>query len=391
MKICFVDNSDFGFFHFRPNLAKTLIKLGYNVHLLCPRGKYTDYLKNLGIKHHNIKISPNSYNIFKDISFKKQVNKIFNKINPVIVHSYTVKPNIYIPKIAKKSGAKKVICSIIGLGSMFTMDGFIVRNLFRPSIIQMYKRSFKWADKVIFVNSDDRDYFLKNNITDSKQSHVVASEGLDLDYFSVRKVDNNVIKKMREEISLDESVPTVLFASRMLWSKGIKELVEASRKLKLNGVKFNLILAGSIDGSKKDSVPFNYIKKAKSEGVLDYIGFVKKIRELIYLSDLVVLPSYREGTPRILMESAAMGKPLITTNVPGCKEVVKDNKNGILVSPKDSKALMLAMKELILNEQQRLTFGENSVNLAKKLFDQNMINQEIIDIYSEGGSFIEMR
>jgi len=381
MKICYIENVDFGFFHFRPALVKDLINQGHDVHLICPRGNNTDALITWGIEHHHVDMAPNSMNILKDRQYTAQVKEILSKIQPDVVHTYSVKPNVYVPKLAREVGVKRVICSVIGLGSLFTWGTFLVRKLLRPQIIRMYRKSFKYADKVIFINHDDRDLFIEKKVVGPEKAELIISEGLDLDYFSPESVDKETVKKFEQELSIDHSTPIVLFASRMLWSKGIKELVEACRILKENGVKFRCIIAGRIDENNRDGVPKAYIDNVVNEGVVEYVGVINDMRELLYLVDIIVLPSYREGVPRILMEAAAMGKPLVATNVPGCREVVENEKNGFLVSAKDSESLGQAMDILILDETKRIEYGKSSLVISVEKFDQKVINEKIFHSY----------
>jgi len=381
MKICYIENVDFGFFHFRPALVKDLISKGHDVHLICPRGNNTETLVSWGIKHHHVDMAPNSMNVLKDSEYKAQVKDILLKILPDVVHTYSVKPNVYVPKLAKQVGLKRVICSVIGLGSLFTWDTFLVRNLLRPQIIRMYRKSFKHADRVIFINHDDRNLFIEKKVVNPEKTELIISEGLDLDYFSPESIDKEIVRKFEQELCIDHRTPIVLFASRMLWSKGVKELVEACSMLKDDGVKFRCIFAGRIDENNRDGVPKAYISNAVNEGVVEYVGVINDMRELLYLVDIVVLPSYREGVPRILMEAAAMGKPLIATNVPGCREVVENGKNGFLVSPKDIESLGQAMDILISDETKRIQYGKNSLVISKKKFDQRVINEKIFHSY----------
>ncbi|WP_334103088.1 glycosyltransferase family 4 protein [Mesotoga prima] len=381
MKICYIENVDFGFFHFRPALVKELINQGHDVHLICPRGNNTDTLVTWGIKHHHVGMAPNSMNILKDRQYAVQIKDILLKIQPDVVHTYSVKPNVYVPKLAKELGVKRVICSVIGLGSLFTWDTFLVRNLLRPQVIRMYRKSFKYADKVIFINHDDRDLFVDKKVVDPEKAELIISEGLDLDYFSPESVDKEIVKKFEQELSIDHNTPMVLFASRMLWSKGVKELIEACRILKKDGVKFRCIFAGRIDEKNRDGVPGAYIESTENEGLVEYVGVINDMRELLYSVDVVVLPSYREGVPRILMEAAAIGKPLIATNVPGCREVVENEKNGFLVPPKDIESLKQAMHILISDETKRIEHGKNSLVMSKQKFDQKVINGRILESY----------
>lgn len=381
MKICYVENVDFGFFHFRPALVKDLISKGHDVHLICPRGNNTETLVSWGIKHHHVDMAPNSMNVLKDREYKAQVKDILLKILPDVVHAYSVKPNVYVPKLAKEVGVKRVICSVIGLGSFFTWDTFLVRNLLRPRIVRMYRKSFKYADKVIFINHDDRKLFLERKVVDPEKAELIISEGLDLDYFSRESVDKEIVKKFEQELSIDHKTLIVLFASRMLWSKGVKELVEACSMLKDDGVQFRCIFAGRIDENNRDGVPKAYIDNVVNEGIIEYVGVINDMRELLYLVDIVVLPSYREGVPRILMEAAAMGKPLVATNVPGCREVVENEKNGLLVPLEDIENLRNAIGLLISDETVRQEYGKSSLMICRHKFEHEGINNRIIRMY----------
>ena len=225
---------------------------------------------------------------------------------------------------------------------------------------------------VIFQNPDDKQYFLDRNILDESQIKVILGSGVNTDKY----------KPSVEEIPTNQSKIKIIFLSRMLWVKGVKYLIDAVRILKSRSLEFELNLVGQPDLGNPDSIPYKTLESWEKNGLINYKGFINDPIKIIQSADVVVLPTYlREGVPLSLIESASCGKPIVTTDVPGCREIVIDGLNGFLIPPKDTIALSESLEKLIINEPLRKKFGEESRKLALKSFSKEIVNKKTLELY----------
>jgi glycosyltransferase involved in cell wall biosynthesis len=223
---------------------------------------------------------------------------------------------------------------------------------------------------VIFQNPDDRDYFIDKKITSKNNSYLILGSGVDTDLFSPSSED-----PIKHNL-------TVLFFGRMLWDKGIEYLIDATNILKSEGIEFTLNLAGEPDKSNPSHITLEQLKEWENNGLVNYLGYCSDMVEIIRASDLVVLPTYyREGVPLSLIEAASVGKPIVTTDMPGCREIVVDGVNGFLVPVKDSIALADKIREILLNKDLRVLFGRKSRERAIHLFAKEIVAKRTIEIY----------
>jgi glycosyltransferase involved in cell wall biosynthesis len=277
------------------------------------------------------------------------------------VLSFTIKPNIYGNFSCRFLGIK-TINNISGLGTVF-----INKNIVTRIVIELYKFTLAKSSVVFFQNSDDKDIFLDNNIVKSSKCSLLPGSGINTSFFSpVKKIENDYF--------------VFLLAARMIWDKGIKEYFEAASIIikKYKKVKFQLV--GQIDSHNKASVPYNKIKEYVDNGIINYLGEASDIRPYLERADCVVLPSYREGTSRALLEAAAMGRPIIATDVPGCREVIEDGVTGFLCESRDYLDLSHKMeKMLLLPYETRRIMGKNGRKKVEKEFNQDVVSQLYYD------------
>ncbi len=363
MKIAFLSHFDLNLYLFRLPIMKSLISDGHKVYAIVPSGTYTEQIKSHGIMHIDYQIHRQSLNPFNEIKTIKNIKNAVKKISPDILHTFMHKPNIY----GNFSGAKNIINTVTGLGSFFIQND-LKSKLVRTIIEHLYKYSAKNAKRVIFQNYDDLNYFVSKKIISEQKAVLIKSSGVDTEFFHPLSKNLQLIKGLK----LDTK-PVVLMIARILRDKGVEEFIKAAEILK---DKANFIYVGDIDkGNKNAFMPdFKNVR---------FLGFRDDIKEIISISDIVVLPSYREGTPRTLLEAGAMAKPLVTTDAPGCREVVVDGYNGFLVPVKDCKTLAEKIKILIENENLRKKFGNNSRELIKKEFDIKIVVQKYLELYND--------
>ena len=337
--------------------------LGYSVFAIAPEDKYSCEFKNHQIEFIPISLSRKGYNLFNEVHLIVQLYKIYRNISPEIIHQFTIKPVIFGSIAARLAGIPAIINSITGLGYIF-QRGYLIRKI----IIVIYRISLS-SKKInnIFQNPDDMKEFLKNKISYINNSHLILSSGVNIGLFKDIKYSKSPIKEYN-----------FLFLSRMLMDKGLNELKEAVKLLREQTTDFMLTLAGGIDKGNPRSVSEVWLKTSFDSSNCNWIGYQEDIIPLLENADVVVLPSYyREGIPHCLIEALAASKPIITTNTIGCREVI--NQNGILIPPKDSKALFRAMLEMI-NSKELKNLSENSFKQAFK-FDINIVNQKTLQVY----------
>ena len=358
MKIGFLSHLDLNLYLFRLPIMKELVKRGHTVYAVCPKGELFDKFSEFGIEAVEYKIDRGSLNIFKEIKTIQNITEVINLINPDILHSFMHKPNIY----GSFANSKNFIQTVTGLGSFFIHNDFkskIVKNI----ILTGYKFSSKKAKKVIFQNSDDLKMFVNLGIIPENKAVLVKSSGIDTNEWRMESGE------WREEHGSKK--PVVLMIARVIKDKGVEEYIQAAELLKEKG---EFWYVGDKDTGNKNAFEPEW-KNVK------YLGFRSDIKELISKCDIVVLPSYREGVPRTLLESASMSKPIVATNAPGCREVVEDGVNGFLVPIKDYKSLAEKIEILIDNPEMRKEFGENSRIKAVNEFDIKAVVNKYLDLY----------
>jgi len=350
MKIVFFSNSSWSIYNFRKNLIKKLIKKGFSVYILSSKDKSTKKLKNLGCKFFEIKISNNSINILEDIILLFNIYKNLKKIDPDYILNFTIKPLIYGTFISNLINIKS-ICMMTGLGTIFTKKNYITLI-----VILLYKISYFNVYKVIFQNKDDKKKFLQLDITSEKKSILSPGSGVDLNHFSFKK---NIIKKKTK----------FLFFGRLLKEKGIREFISVAKKVNQLKLDCEFQIVGNFDKNNPSSISENEIKEFKKYKNNKFADFKSDVRDVIKWSNCVVLPSYREGTPRGLLEALSIGRPIITTNAIGCREVIKHGKNGFKIKIKDANSLFLAIK---LFHKQSKKKKNRCLNIPENLSLKNL-------------------
>ena len=356
--------------NFRLSLIKKLISRGHMVSVACPIDNFSEVLqkkiKELGVNVHFYSLSSKSYNFFKDFISILEVNKIIKNTMPNIIISYTSKPVIYTGLILKFFKKIRYYPLITGLGYAFIDRHSIKHKILKYLVIKLYKEALKSSTKTIFQNKDDVDLFLKLKIIRQKNClDVVNGSGVDLELYPLSSLP---------------SKPVFLMISRLLIDKGVREYVEAAKivQSRFSGVKFQL--AGYLDKNPA-VISENELQSWISDGFIEYLGEIKSVQSILKLCKYYVLPSYREGTPRSTLEALSTGRPIITTDTPGCRETVVHGKNGLLVPIKDSVALANAMIKLLNETDQNIErMAKESFLIAKNKYEINKVNQSMTNI-----------
>lgn len=354
--IVLVGNTAWGMYNFRKDLIQFLIGEGYRITVVAPFDKdYSDKIRNLGCVFISISIDNKGINIIKDLRLLYHFCRIYYKLKPDFIFHYTIKPVIY-GSLASRLLRIPQIPVITGLGSAFLAD-----NLVTKIVIILYKRSLKAAKQVWFLNKDDMNLFIEKKMARPEQCQILNGEGINTDLYT--PTGNYPLNK------------SFILAARLLWDKGVKEFVEAAKivKTKFPDVQFNIL--GFIGVDNPSAIRMQDISEWQNANTINYLGSTDNVIPYISSSTCVVLPSYREGLSKILLEAASMGKPIIATNITGCKEIIEDGITGYLCEVKDVKSLAEKMEILLsLSDDELRIMGEKARRKVLQEFDQKTVN-----------------
>lgn len=369
-KLLIVVNVDWFFISHRLCIAEKAVELGWEVLVAAEDTGRSTEITTKGITFINISFSRSGTNLLQETKTLFLFYRLYKKVKPDIVHHVTLKPVIYGSVISKLLKIKGTLSAISGLGYNFTSNR---ESMVQKVMIRLMKYGFNQKNlSIIFQNQDDYQETLKLGIISKLNTiNFIKGSGVNLQEFNYSKPLNNGRIK-------------ILFPTRMLWDKGVSELREATKILKDNYKgKILFVLAGLADNANKAGVPENYLREWEENDYVKWIGYSKDMVSIYKESDIVVLPSYREGMPKSLIEACAIGRPIVTTNAIGCKECVDEGKNGYKVPVKSISELASAIEKLILSESDRLRMGSYSRNKAEKEFSEEMVINKHLNIYKE--------
>lgn len=375
MRIGFLSHLDLNLYLFRLPVMRELSAQGHDVYAICPKGDYFDRFASAGVRAIAYDIDRNSLNPFLEL---KTIRNIYHTVQPLeldILHNFTVKPNIYGSIAGHLAKVPVIVNSVTGLGSFYIHQTSKAR-LVRKVIERLYKMANKRTKAVLFQNSDDRTYFIDHQLVDSDKAMLIKGSGIDTDYFSPSVELSAKADKLKGKLGL-EGQHIVMMVARAIWDKGVKEFYEAALQNKNEQVSF--VYIGDTDSGNPSCADEEYLRN----GNVVWLGHRDDILELTAMADIYVLPSYREGLPRTLLEASAMKKPIITTDTVGCKEVVEDGYNGFLIPIKDANALANKITYLIEHPDTAREFAKNSRKRAIKAFDVKIIVKQYLMLYRQ--------
>jgi glycosyltransferase involved in cell wall biosynthesis len=365
MKIAIVLNTSWNIYNFRMNFVRELISQGHEVHTIAPVDDYTKYLTELGCIHHRITMDSRGANPIKDSALVFELFWLYKRVRPDIVLHFTIKPNIY-GTLAAAMLKIPVINNVCGLGTVF-----LKKNIVSAIAVLLYRISFRFANRVFFQNAQDRDLFIGKRLVSEQSADLVPGSGIDLQKFYPTPFKRN-----------DKF--TFLLISRLITDKGILEYIDAVKKLKAEGVDARFQILGAKDPEHKRGIKLKVIEGWIKSDTVEYLGTTNDVRSFIHQADCIVLPSYREGTPRTLLEAASSSKPIIATDVPGCNDVVVNDFNGLLCNLKDSNDLADKMKTMSSYEDSLLeSFGKNGRAKMEGEYSESLVINKYLHALNE--------
>ena len=358
-------NSDWNIVNFRQGLVRGLQSAGYEPVVIAPTDSAADArMRDLGVERIPIAIDRAGLNPVADLKLLLKYRSLLQRLRPVAYLSYTIKPNIYGSFAAGLLGIP-ALPNVSGLGTAFIQGGGL-----QALVTRLYRIAFRRAPIVFFQNQEDRALFVDRGIVRSTQARVLPGSGVDLDSF--------------RPAPLPPGPFVFLFIGRLLRDKGIMEFVDAARSLRADFPDARFQLLGGVDEGNRTGIRQKQLDSWIAEGVVEHLGTTNDVRPFIARSTAVVLPSYREGLPRSLLEAAAMARPLIASDVPGCRDVVEDGANGYLCPVRDAAALANAMRRLLqLPRQQQLAMGEAGRKRVQERFSEVLVVQAYLDVLAD--------
>lgn len=359
MKILIITPTSQQVVSFRAHLIKKLQETGFTVAVLTFDDLYKEEALGRNIEFYSISDKNRSVNPFKILSLKNKYCKAIKNISPDIVFTFMLKPNIFGTRAAKKAGVKRIYSMVEGAGDVFINNGFKWR-IIRFVVCKMYRKSFRNAGKVFFLNRDDRKEFIERKLVRSEQCEVIPGIGVDTQYFAQKPIKNR---------------NTFLMVARMLKTKGVYEYCKCARivKQKYPDAVFHYLGA-------EGTIRLSDIQEYIDDGSISYLGTTKDVRPFYEACSVYVLPSYREGMPMSIMEAEATGRAIIATDVNGCRDTVRNGYNGFLVPRGDERQLAEKAIWCIEHPDEIEQMGKNARAFAEENFEQKKINEKITEI-----------
>lgn len=360
-------NTAWNLVNFRAGLIRALNERGYEVVAVAPQDGYARYLEQMGCRFLPLPIDSQGAHPGRDFVLCFRFWRLMRRERPVVFLGYTVKPNVF-GSLAAHSLGIPVVNNIAGLGAVFIRNGWlawVVRLLYRLALAR--------SRRVFFQNGDDLQLFEKAGLVSSKQADCLPGSGIDLKRFALTPLAPLAGRKFR-----------FVLIARMLWDKGVGEYVEAARLVRKRFADVEFCLLGFLDVQNPAAIARRQMEAWVDEGVVSYLGATEDVRLVVASSDCVVLPSYREGVPRALLEAAALGRPIITTDVVGCREVVDEGVNGFLCKPRDAEDLARKMIKMTgLSAEARVEMGSMGRRKVESKFDERIVIDRYLQVIGE--------
>lgn len=360
MKFILISPKNRTAYNFRGDLIRKIIESGYEVIVTGPNRDNVEKIEALGARFVEIPMNKNGVNPLKDLEYQNALCDLFKKEKPDVTLGYTSKPVIYGSIAAKKAGVGHIVAMVTGAGYAFTAQTKKAKVI-KAIMSVLYKRAFRCADVAIFQNNDDKAQFVNEHLVAEEKCRVVNGSGVNTERFPV--------------VPYPEQM-TFFMLSRVMYSKGIREYLKACEIVKEKHPEVRCMLLGACEGIQ-DSLSEADLKSYIDRGIIEHFGETDTVADYYKQCSVYVLPSYREGTPRTVLEAMSMGRAVITTDAPGCRETVKNGETGFLVPVKDADALAEKMLAFIENPQWVSEMGAKSAAYCRQKFDVNKVNKDM--------------
>ena len=363
MKIIIISPKNRTVYNFRGELIKDFVKQGDTVIVTGPNDIDHDRIEALGAEFKIIPLEKNGINPIHDIRYYFRLKKLIKAEKPDITFGYTIKPNIYGAMAAKHGGAKRIVSMVTGAGYLFIAET-LKAKLLRLMAMVLYRRGFAAADKVIFQNPDDQQEFVAHRLLKAEKTCLVNGSGVNMQHYVPAPLPRTT---------------TFFMLSRIMKSKGVLEFLAAAEKAKARCPEASFLLLGAFEDIQ-DSIKKEFVQRYIDSGIIEYYGETDDVRAYYNKCSVFVLPSYREGTPRTVLEAMAMKRPVITTDVPGCRGTVEEGISGFLVPKGDADALAEKMIWFAEHPEKIEPMGEAAYRLCQEKYDVNKVNQDMMKI-----------
>ena len=367
MRIILVANTDWYLYNFRRSLAEYLRANGHEITLVSPDGPFVDNIRQSGFRWLKWPVRRNSVGPGELLSISRLAN-LYRQERPELVHHFTVKPVLYGSIAARLAEVPRVVNAVTGLGYVFLQNTLKAR-LIRRVVLMFYHIAFQSSRQaVIFENRYDRQYFEKLHLVSPGGSTLIEGAGVDTDAFTPSPEP--------------DGVPLVVLPARMLWDKGVGIAAEAARQLKKENYPLRMAFVGPTDPGNPTNIPESTLQAWVNEGIIEWWGFQEDMKAVYGKANIVILPSFGEGIPTVLLEAGASGRAIIASDVPGCRDVVQDGETGLLIPPDNPGMLVKALYQLASDPGLRAKFSAAGRARVVSRFSKETINRQTMAVYA---------
>lgn len=344
-------------------------KAGYDVLVVTRVRAHGEVIRAAGLRLLSLEMERGGLNPFADIGVLWKLVRLYRAERPDLVHHIALKPILLGTFAARLAGIKRIVNALVGMGFVYASRRPLAR-LLRPALQVLLKLSLNpRGSRVVLENEDDMRDFIAMDLIRTEDAVLIRGAGVDTQLF--------------QPVPRTAATPVIMLVARMLWDKGVGEFVEAARMLKKRGVDARFVLVGAPDVANREHIPEPILMQWQQEGVVEWWGARERIHEILNEADMACLPSYREGLPKALLEAMAAGLPCVTTDVPGCRSVVTDGDNGLLVPARDAYALCEALSKLIVDADLRQRMGRRGRTRAEEEFTSEHVIAGTLATYRE--------
>ncbi len=367
-KILYVDNRPKYVISHRVSWLEAARKAGFEVHVTTLTAGESSQIEEAGFHYHPISEHGRSSNPLRELQLIGRLYCLYQRLQPDIVHQITLRSILYGGFASLVVRKPAIVNGVTGLGYLFTVDDPKIRALKKSVLCALWAFREVRSQTYLFQNPDDERLFRRNGIAESSNSVLIKGSGVDTKHFCR---------------SPEQPGPAVvLFPARMLWHKGVQEFVDAARKVRREGYHARFVMVGDTDADNPASVPADQLEQWENEGVIEWWGYQESMSDVFAQSHIVCLPSkYREGVPKVLVEAASCGRPIVTTDMPGCREIVQDGENGLLVPPEDVQSIAKAIVRLLKDPGLRQKMGDQGRALVQKEFSVEHVVERTVEVY----------